>query len=153
MKLHQCLKSARRSGASGFLVVLVVGLGSLVACQPTRQAVSQKEDGLSAAGFIVRLANTPERQAMLSRLPANHFVQFQRMGTVNYVYADPVVCNCLYVGTQEAYDKWKLLAQQQHLADEQPITQMYPDAAWNWGKWGPWAPYPGFNPDSPNLDR
>jgi hypothetical protein len=60
---------------------------------------------------------------------------------VHYVYADPLVCGCLYVGTQQAYDQYKRDQQQKNLADEQQMTaQTYSDAAWNWNAWGPWGP-------------
>lgn len=123
---------------------LLLGLGALAACQTQQQIVTQHEDNLSAAGFVVRPANTPERQAMLQRLPAHQFVQRINGNTVHYVYADPLVCGCLYVGTQQAYNQYKLHQQQQHLADEQQMTaQMYSDPAWNWGAWGPWGPGAG----------
>jgi hypothetical protein len=123
---------------------LLLGLGALAACQTQQQIVTQHEDNLSAAGFVVRPANTPERQAMLHRLPAHQFVQRINGNTVHYVYADPLVCGCLYVGTQQAYNQYKLHQQQQHLADEQQMTaQTYADPAWNWGAWGPWGPGAG----------
>ena len=56
--------------------------------------------------------------------------------------------DCLYVGTQQAYNQYRLHMQQQRLADEQETTaQMYSDGAWDWGGWGPWGPgYVGFGP-------
>jgi hypothetical protein len=123
---------------------LLLGLGALAACQTQQQIVTQHEDNLSAAGFVIRPANTPERQDMLHRLPAHQFVQRINGNTVHYVYADPLVCGCLYVGTQQAYNQYKLHQQQQHLADEQQMTaQTYADPAWNWGAWGPWGPGAG----------
>lgn len=125
------------------LAVLVSTIG-LAACQTQQQVVAQKEDNLAAAGFMVRPANTPERQAMLSRLPPNHFVQRVHGESVTFVYADPLVCNCLYVGSQQAYDAYKAHQQQQRIADEQAMTaQSYSDSAWNWGAWGPGVG-PGF---------
>ncbi len=100
---------------------------------------------MAAAGFIIRPANTPERKAMLAKLPANRFVQRVKGDDVHYVYADPLVCGCLYVGSQQAYSRYKQHEQQQHLADEQQMTaETYADAAWNWGAWGPWGPGYGF---------
>ncbi len=113
---------------------------ALAACATPQQQVEQKEDSLAAAGFSQRPANTPERQAMLNRLPPHHFVRRVRGDTVTYVYADPLVCDCLYVGSQQAYGQYKLHIQQQNLVDEQEMTaQDYSDSAWNWGGWGPWG--------------
>jgi hypothetical protein len=120
-------------------------MGALAACQTQQQVVTQHEDSLAAAGFIVRPANTPERQAMLKRLPPNRFVQRVNGDRIHYVYADPLVCGCLYVGSQQAYNQYKLHEQQQHMADEQQMTaQMYSDPAWSWNAWGPWGPEYGF---------
>jgi hypothetical protein len=134
---NHCGKSARGALAASAIFVL----GALTACQTQQQMVTQREDNLSAAGFIVKPANTPERQAMLNRLPPHKFVQRVTGDAVHYVYADPLVCGCLYVGTQQAYNQFKLHEQQQNLADEQAMTaQSYADPAWSWGAWGPWGP-------------
>jgi hypothetical protein len=139
------LHRGERSSAGLALTVLLPLLG-VAGCATQQERVSQKEDTLAAAGFIVRPANTPERQAMLNRLPAHHFVQRVHGDTVSYVYADPLVCHCLYVGSQQAYGQYRQNAQQQKLADEQATTaQMYSDPSWSWGAWGPGFG-PGFGP-------
>jgi hypothetical protein len=128
------------------LASVLLAVAALSACRSQQQIVTQREDNLAAAGFIVRPANTPERQVMLHRLPPHQFVQRINGNNVHYVYADPLVCGCLYVGTQQAYNQYKLHQQQQHLADEQQMTaSMYSDPAWNWGAWGPWGPGVGPN--------
>jgi hypothetical protein len=134
------MNSIRKFNYAATAALLVV-ISALAACQTQQQIVTEHEDNLAAAGFIVRPANTPERQLMLVRLPAHHFVQRVNGDTVHYVYADPLVCDCLYVGTQQAYNQYKLHQQQQNLADENQMSaQMYSDAAWNWNAWGPWGP-------------
>jgi len=131
-------------GKIGLALTVFLALG-LTACATPQEQVAQKEDYLAAAGFMVRPANTPERQKMLSSLPSHHFVQRVHTDSVSYVYADPLVCGCLYVGSQLAYNQYKLSMQQQHLADEQAMTaQMYANPAWNWGAWGPYEP--GYGP-------
>jgi hypothetical protein len=125
--------------------IAAIAVFAVVACQSQSALVTQNEDNLAAAGFVVRPANTPERVAMLNRLPPHQFVQRASGDVVHYIYADPLVCGCLYVGTQQAYNQYKLHQQQQHLADEQLMTaQSYSDPAWNWGAWGPWGGPPGF---------
>jgi hypothetical protein len=142
MSAKRFLNSTRRRNLRfGPVVGLLLGIAALAACQTQQQIVAQHEDNLAAAGFIVRPANTPQRQEMLNRLPPHRFVQRVHGDTVHYIYADPLVCDCLYVGTQEAYNQYKLHQQQQHLADEQQMTaQDYSDAAWRWDAWGPWGP-------------
>lgn len=97
----------RRNFRYGTVVAFLLGLGILTACQTPRQAVSQHEDRLAAAGFIVKPADTPERQAMLNPLPPHRFVKRVHGDTVHYIYADPLVCGCLYVGTEQAYQQYE----------------------------------------------
>jgi len=131
--------------ATGLGAGVFFGVCLLSACETQQQRVEQHEDNLSAAGFLISPANTPERQAMLHRLPPHQFIQRVNGDVVHYVYADPLVCGCLYVGTQQAYNQYKANQLQQNLADEQQMTaQTYSDAAWNWSAWGPWSPAPGF---------
>ena len=133
--------SLRRLAMTGIVLLA----GALSACETHRQIITEHEDRLSAAGFIIKPANTPARQAMLARLPADKFVMRQNGDRVHYVYADPLVCGCLYVGTQQAYNQYKANELAQHLADEQKLTaQTYSDARWRWDAWGPWGPNPGF---------
>lgn len=127
--------------------IVLASIVALAGCQSQQQRVSEKEDNLAAAGFIARPANTPERQDMMNRLQPFHFVRRVNGDTVTYVYADPLVCDCLYVGSQQAYGQYRSFAQQRRLADEQRLTaQTYSDAAWNWGAWGPWGPGYAFGP-------
>jgi hypothetical protein len=74
---------------------------ALSSCQST--LITHKEALLEDAGFKETPANTPERQALLTSLPARQIVA-RAYGT--YVYADPQVCNCLYVGSEDAGIIW-----------------------------------------------
>lgn len=117
---------------------------SLSACATPSELVANKEDQLAAAGFLIKPANTPQREAMLQRLPPHHFVRREKGDALTYVYADPLVCDCLYVGTQAAYSRYVRYRQQKRLADEQEMTaSLYSDPAWSWNAWGPWEP--GYN--------
>lgn len=114
------------------LVPLLAG-----ACATKQERVADKEDRLVAAGFVARPADTPARQAMMQRLPANRFAQRNINGKYVYLYADPLVCGCLYVGSDTAYTTYKQQQLQQRLADQQQLTaQEYSDPAWSFGPWG-----------------
>ncbi len=116
---------------------LLLPLLPLTACATMQQRVAHKEDSLSAAGFVSRPADTPARQAMLTRLPPNKFTQRTHDGVVHYVSADPTGCNCLYVGTQQAYGTYVRQMQRQKLADQQQLTaEEFSDPTWDWGGWG-----------------
>ena len=130
------------------LLVLMFSMPELTllsGCQTTPPDVAAHEDNLAAAGFVMRIADTPERRAMLARLPIDQFVIRQSGNTIHYVYADPLVCGCLYVGTEQAFAQYQENQRLANLANqEQLIAQMYEDASWTWGAWGPWQPTMGF---------
>ncbi len=131
------------------LVLLASAALPLLAASPAQAAskgsIEKVENNLAAAGFIVRPANTPQRTAMLMRLPANKFVQRVKGDTVTYVYADPKACGCLYVGTQAAYGQYQKALQAKNLLDQQQLNALsYQDSRWDWGAWGPWGRGFGF---------
>ena len=97
--------------------------------------VQNKEDMLAAAGFTLVPANTPQRQASLSALPPHKFVHQVRNNAVIYTYADPTICDCLYVGNQVAYDRYRQDVFVKHIADEQQMTAQINQM--DWGAWGP----------------
>ncbi|WP_321853943.1 hypothetical protein [Paraburkholderia tropica] len=130
-----------RTGIGAAALVLM-----LAGCATQQQRVEAREDMLAAAGFEVHPADNLARKAMLQKLPPHRFVVRDVHGSFIYMYSDPLVCGCLYVGTQKAYNTYKQEIFQQHLADEQQMTaQIYADPAWSFGGWGgPWGP--GFGP-------
>jgi hypothetical protein len=128
-------------GSYSGIAACVAACVALGACETAAQRVSDKEDLLAAAGFTVRPANTPQRLASLRKLPANRFVPKAEAGAVEYVYADPIVCNCLYVGNQAAFDAYKNEVFTRDIVNQQQLTaEIYSDPwswdGWNWGPWG-----------------
>jgi hypothetical protein len=110
-------------------------LTMVVAVSACTSQVQNKEDMLAAAGFTLVPANTPQRQASLKALPPHKFSRQVRNNNVVYTYADPTICNCLYVGNQAAYGRYRADVFQKQIADEQQMTaQMY---QMDWGPWGP----------------
>src|SRR5215468_1675088 len=114
------------------LVALAIG------CSTTKE----RENMLSAAGFKMVPANTPERQAHLKSLPADKVTPVQREGTTYYTFPDPKN-NVLYVGREQEYQRYRQLRLQKQMADEQLETAQMNENAWGaWGAWGPgWAWY------------
>jgi hypothetical protein len=109
-----------RLGASAGL--LLFGLGALIANQMQQRVIMRHEDNLSIAGFVVHRADTPDLQTTLDLLPSHQVLQRVRGETIRYVYADPDVCDCLYVGSQQAYDLYQKQRLARHLADQQRIA-------------------------------
>jgi hypothetical protein len=60
---------------------------------------------------------------------------------MRYWFADPVYCQCLYVGNEDAYDRYQQLRLQQKVANEQEETAQLNESAasqeqMNFGLWG-----------------
>jgi len=119
------------------VICAVAGLMlGVVGCASPQQQVSQKEDLLAAAGFQIRVADTPQRIAAMRSLPPNRFVTRVVNGTPIYQYADPLVCKCVYFGTQQNWDAYRQEMFAQRLADENQMTAVMNQEAWEWGPWG-----------------
>jgi hypothetical protein len=115
---------------SGLLVFIACAAVTGCAAQ-----VQQKEDLLAAAGFTLVPANTPQRQAALAALPPHKFARQVRNNAVIFTYADPTICDCLYVGNQAAYDRYRQEVFAKNIANEQQMTaEAY---QMQWGPWGP----------------
>ena len=108
----------------------------MVGCATPQQQVTQKEDLLAAAGFQVRVADTPQRLAAMKRLPPNKFVTRVVNGQPIYQYADPLVCRCLYFGTQQNWAAYRQEVLAKQLADEAQMTAILNQEDWDWGPWG-----------------
>lgn len=131
------------------LIALVTLLLLCSGCTSERDRVQSTEQILVAAGFKTELADTPEKQAQLASLPPHKLlVQQVSIGdrqVPGYVYADPDICHCVFVGDAQAYQRFAQLAVQKRLADEYRETaEMEEDAAFNWDMWAPgfWMPTP-----------
>ena len=131
--LFRCQGTAMKIGIAKALVLggaLLVG-----GCQTA--SVQNKENLLTAAGFTPQPANTPLRQAAMKKFPPNKFVQQMKGTQIVYVYADPIVCQCVYFGSQAAYAQYRSMVFQQNLADEQQMTAMMNQTAFDFDPWGP----------------
>lgn len=129
----------RHRGWSGVVVIAAILFG-LGGCATVGYGPVATERVLSAAGFQMKLPDTPETLATLHRLPPRTLVPAPRDGQMRYVYADPRGCGCLYVGTEAQYQEYQRLELEKQLADERlSAAQEYRNAATMWGDgWGPW---------------
>lgn len=121
----------------GMALAAVVTVGS--GCAAIRKGdVDTQEQLLSAAGFQMKLADTPQRLQHLQTMTSQKLVPHTKDGKLYYVYADPEFCKCLFVGNEPAYQKYQQLAIQQKITQERlNAAAMNEDAAMNWGMWGP----------------
>ena len=118
-------------------LMAITGLAlSAAGCASQQQLVSQKEDLLAAAGFQVRVADTPQRLAAMKSLPPNKFVTRVVNGQLTYQYADPLVCRCVYFGNQQNWGAYRQEVFAKQLADENQMTATMMQSSWDWGPWG-----------------
>src|SRR5258707_9804187 len=89
-------------------IVLLLCASLLVALEtPSKPFLEKNSFYLSSAGFRVRLANDPAGQKALHALPAHRFVIHRFGSDVRYLYAEPNLCVCVFVGTQANYQDYR----------------------------------------------
>ncbi len=123
----------------------VVTIGSVMAIMLAGCAAIEKQDTegteqlLSAAGFNIKPADTPEKLASLQVMEQHKVVRRELSdGQLRFLYADAAVCRCLYVGDEQAYQQYQKLAVQQENAsmDQQAALDNSLD---NWWAYDPAA--------------
>jgi hypothetical protein len=115
---RRALEDQHEMQKARYVSALMLGSVLLAAgCASTGEAVSEKEDLLASAGFVPKRANSAARMASMKALPPHQFVTRNRNGKTLYLYADPTVCGCIYVGDQNAYNQYR-----QQMAARQTAT-------------------------------
>lgn len=123
----------------------MIGGASLLALVVGCATTMRTEDLLSAAGFKIVPATTPELQARLKAIPPHKVTMVQRDGKAYFVYPD-VTQNVLYVGQNAQYQRYQQLREQNQLAQEQ-LNAAELNA--EWGAWGTWGGEGWWSPLSP----
>ena len=122
-----------RMGLSVGLSVAVM----LTGCAAIQRSEARStEQLLAAAGFVMRPADTAERQQHLAALPPYRLEGRTKDGKVVYTYADPGGCQCLYVGGSKEYSEYQRLRVQRQIAADQAWAAH--ESEMDWGIWGPW---------------
>ena len=125
------------------LLLTIVAAATCFACALIQNSEAIKtERVLAAAGFQMRLANTPEKLAKVAAMTQRKLVPHEKDGETMFVYADATACKCVYAGTQQAHQRYQQLAIQQKLAKQAENTAaMNQDSAMDWDGWGGWGPW------------
>ena len=130
-----------RLAAVAVLTILITS-----GCAETpRQRAHRLEPTLSAAGFHMVPADTSQRQQELASHSPLKMRYYFANGKPHYWFADPYVCNCVYIGNEAAFQKYQQLKlEQQIAAREQAAAAMNENAAeqeqFNWMMW-PQSPF------------
>jgi hypothetical protein len=88
----------------------LLALGLLACATPSSQSPDQwtlnKENKLVAAGFKQRAIKTEAQLTDFQQYPPHMIRPTTYKGRSVYVYADPTICGCLYMGSPTAYDTY-----------------------------------------------
>lgn len=126
------------------LTIVVVLINCVLAgCAETpRQRAQRLGPMLSAAGFHMLQADTPQRQQELASHTPLKMRYYFANGKPHYWLADPYVCNCVYIGNEADYQNYQQLKLQRQMVErEQAAAAMNENAAeaeqFNWMTWPP----------------
>jgi hypothetical protein len=97
--------SISRARLSAVLAVLTLSCAPASAQMNLNpEPITPRTDSLfTISGFVPQIANTPAKMKHLMSLPPDRLITRTRNGRTQYLYADPNICRCVYVGTPEAY--------------------------------------------------
>ena len=90
-----------------------------------RLSVYETKQLLTAAGFETKPARSPEERAYLNSLTPWTIIPKVKGDTLRYEYADATYCQCLYLGTGAAYQRYLQL-----LKEEKDTRRK--EQAWKW---------------------
>jgi hypothetical protein len=118
----------RRSATMRRTVFLAMILLTVTGCATIRAGETRStEQTLAATGFPMKAPGTPEKVANLRAFTPKKMTVQRRGAEPYYVYADPDLCNCIYMGTEVQYQKYLGRLMRKELADAQA------EASMDWG--------------------
>lgn len=122
------------------VLVAVVGLCGLgTACD---RDIKDKENLLSASGFKATPPRTPAQLASFKTLPEHKLSKKIQDGKTIWLYPDPTICGCLYIGSQAAYDAYQRKQAAISEADFSKLTGSDNAANFDFSPWaGVGSPY------------
>ncbi len=130
-------------------LIIIICLGFFIAgCAAIKESrAKETERMLSAAGFTIKLADTPEKIANIKLLTQDTVFPFDRNGTNYYIYANAHEKR-LYVGSINEYNQYKELKHQKQVSEDNIAdarsAMMEANAEADYAgamDWGLWSPY------------
>ena len=118
-------------------ILAVMLILSFIACTTKRGGKrADMEKLLTASGFKMVVADTPEKLAQLKKLPQRKIVPHEEGDKIFYIYADVENCQCAYAGNEEAYKQYQKLASGKQLAEEENRdAKRDQQRQMDWGDW------------------
>ena len=121
------------------MALMAAALGAtLVGCgSAMQQTANQQEELLMAAGFAKKPADTPEKMSRLRRVPLYEIAVRKKGDQPVYYYADPNVCQCIYLGNETNYQNYRrLLIERNMRTPPVAVTPADMEAEEEWGVLG-----------------
>ncbi|GBR20666.1 hypothetical protein [Asaia spathodeae] len=129
----------------GRSLVAALPLVLLAACQSPAKPYLDMGRRIAEAGFIAHPADTTARYAMMNTLPPGVMTYRESPSGLVYLYADPIGCGCVYMGTDVAYaylvNSSKVVnGRHKPIRNVPPIPEMSAEnrrdtALWDWSAW------------------
>ena len=121
-------------------ILIVATVLSLAGCASYAERYAQaNEQGLVAAGFERRVADTPEKLVSLQALTQRKILVYKWQDRLYFAWPDARFCKCLYVGNEAHYQQYVRLGFEQKLERERLTAAKERAAASLFeSSWGPW---------------
>ena len=104
---------------AGFVMLIVA---VFMGCAGTgKMSPFQMDEMLVRAGFQLHTADTPKKLDFLKSLPQNELVHKTYNEKMFYFYVDGSSCQCLYVGNEQAYQRFRQSVKEEQM-DERIAT-------------------------------
>ncbi len=94
-----------RANIGRLVALLLIGFF----CDPAVSGQEATDMKLEDAGFTVRVADTSAKAARLRAVPARKFIRRVKAGRAYYMYVDPDLCKCAYLGNQDAMNNYRAM--------------------------------------------
>jgi len=134
----------------GLFICLIISGCASIKKEIRDSGTHSMESQLRASGFKIMIADTKDRQELMNSLPPQTITRIARPDNVYYIYPDPNVCSCLYVGRDAEYQSLQQLSasasqsRQASYMHQRAETQEAGNAPM-----GPWGNY-GWGLTNPN---
>jgi len=114
----------------------IAAIGGLTGCATIRMAQAHSTQALlAAAGFEKQRIDAADSEERGDATPPYRLVSRTRNGALQYSYADPEGCRCVYIGGVKEYGQYQRLAAARRLDEERWRAA---EDVWDRNSWGPW---------------
>ena len=101
---------------TGFFMLIVA---FLMSCAGTGKiSPFQMDEMLVRAGFQMHTADTPKKLDFIKSLPQNELVHKTYNEKVSYFYVDGSSCQCMYVGDEQAYQRFRQSVKEEQMDEK-----------------------------------